>query len=180
MFFGFRNPSVIGGSVAAMWRSFSNNSDAVDLSNQESDCPHTACVSGSTEFRCAAGLSILSGMENSGTHKPAATCLPSTDRSRNHEIENQATEPFRGSREVPQGRQPRKARQVAAPAREAIAGQGSQASPGVLAQAHFHRVRFCHDFGPIRVWRFGSAPRLGRGGRWFEPSHPDHQNFLEA
>ena len=22
----------------------------------------------------------------------------------------------------------------------------------------------------------GSAPRLGRGGRWFEPSHPDHQN----
>jgi hypothetical protein len=26
----------------------------------------------------------------------------------------------------------------------------------------------------------GSAPRLGRGGRWFEPSHPDHQNFLEA
>ena len=153
MFFGFRNPSVIGRSVAAMRRSFSNNSDAVDLSNLESGCPHTARVSGSTEFRCAAGLSVPSGMENSGTHKPAATCLPSTDRSRNHETENQATEPFRGSREVPQGRQPRKARQVAAPAREAIAGQGSQASPGVLAQAHLYRVRFCHDFGPIRVWR---------------------------
>ncbi len=23
----------------------------------------------------------------------------------------------------------------------------------------------------------GSVPRLGRGGRWFEPSHPDHQKL---
>ena len=38
-------------------------------------------------------------------------------------------------------------------------------------------IRPARAQGYTWVWCSGSTPRLGRGGRWFDPSHPDHNLF---
>ena len=56
-----------------------------------------------------------------------------------------------------------------------VAGPGTRRMGRTGAGNGRQRLARAHGRGYDWVWCSGSTPRLGRGGRWFDPSHPDQR-----